>query len=74
MTNEGEMKYEALSEKLGGEATKIVAEQALQVNRRGTTMSETAQLTLLAGQLMLIQWKVSLSSRSQAVRRLSPYR
>jgi hypothetical protein len=59
MTNEGEVKYEALSEKLGREASRILADQALQVEREGDTTAEMARLTLLAGQLMLMQWKVS---------------
>lgn len=63
MTNEGEVKYEALSEKLGREASQILADQALQVEREGDTTAEMARLTLLAGQLMLIQWKVSLEPR-----------
>jgi hypothetical protein len=63
MTNEGEVKYEALSEKLGREASRILADQALQVEREGDTTAEMARLTLLAGQLMLIQWKVGLVPR-----------
>lgn len=63
MTNEGEVKYEALSEKLGREASQILADQALQVEREGDATAEMARLTLLAGQLMLIQWKVSLEPR-----------
>jgi hypothetical protein len=58
MTNEGEIKYEALSERLGEEATKIVTEQVVQWEHGSMATEETTRLTLLGGLLMLIQWKV----------------
>lgn len=62
MTNEGEVKYEALSERLGEEATRIITEQAVQLEQGSIAIEETTRLTLLGGLLMLIQWKVSLTS------------
>lgn len=62
MTNEGEAKYEALSERLGEEATRTVMEQAVRLEQGSIAIEETTRLTLLGGLLMLIQWKVSLTS------------
>lgn len=59
MTNEGEVKYEALSERLGEEASRIVTEQAVQLEQGSIAIEETTRLTLLGGLLMLIQWKVN---------------
>jgi hypothetical protein len=62
MTNEGEIKYEALSERLGEEATRTVMEQAVRLEQGSVAVEETTRLTLLGGLLMLVQWKVSLVS------------
>jgi hypothetical protein len=63
MTNEGEVKYEALSERLGEEASRIIAEQAAQVEQGLIAVEETTRLTLLGGLLMVVQWKVDFSRR-----------
>lgn len=59
MSNEGEVKYEALSERLGEEASRIIIEQAIQLEQGSIMIEETTRLTLLGGLLMLVQWKVS---------------
>lgn len=58
MANEGEAKYEALSERLGEEASAIVLDQAQQWRIGALALEEAGLLTLVAGLLMLTQWKV----------------
>lgn len=58
MTNEGQDKYEAISERLGGQAATIVLDQASQVDPGSLAVDDSVRLTLLGGLLMVIQWKV----------------
>jgi hypothetical protein len=64
MSNMGQVKYEAMSEKLGEQAKDIILGLlgALTVKqRRGQEggLGETEAMTLLGGTLMLVQFKVS---------------
>ena len=58
MSNEGEIRYEAMSDKLGEKASNIVVGRLEYYQKGNITMEETERMTLLAGCLMLIQWKV----------------
>jgi hypothetical protein len=59
MANEGEIRYEAMSEKLGQKATSIIVDRLEYYQKGGLQLEETERMTLLAGSLMVIQWKVS---------------
>jgi len=64
MSNEGEIRYEASSERLGKEAETLIVDR-LDYHRNGSVqLEETERMTLLAGCLMLIQWRVSRSQTS----------
>jgi len=58
MSNEGEIRYEAMSDKLGDKASNIIVGRLEYYQKGNITMEETERMTLLAGCLMLIQWKV----------------
>jgi hypothetical protein len=59
MVNQGQEKYEAVSERLGEKATRIVMIKLEEWagGQRGA-LSETERMTLLAGNLMVVQFKV----------------
>jgi hypothetical protein len=59
MANEGEIRYEAMSERLGGKASSIIVGRLEYYQKANIAFEETERMTLLAGCLMVIQWKVS---------------
>ena len=65
MVNQGQTKFEAVSERLGAKATKIVLTK-LDEWKNGIkgTLTEAERMTLLAGDLMIIQFKVSFRASS----------
>jgi len=58
MSNEGEIRYEATSERLGQKATGLIIDRLEFYQKGNSTREETERMTLLAGCLMLIQWRV----------------
>lgn len=60
MVNQGQVKYESVSERLGEKAMRIVLAK-LEEWKRGSSeiMGENERMTLLAGALMIVQFKVS---------------
>jgi hypothetical protein len=58
MSNEGEIRYEAMSDKLGEEASSIIVGRLDHYQKGKSILEDTERMTLLAGCLMLIQWKV----------------
>jgi transcriptional activator protein UGA3 len=59
MSNEGEVRYEASSERLGQEAIGLIVDRLEYFRKGSLQLEETERMTLLAGCLMLIQWRVS---------------
>jgi transcriptional activator protein UGA3 len=60
MVNQGQVKYEAVSERLGEKAGRIILAKLEEWSRGATgAISETERMTLLAGALMVVQFKVS---------------
>jgi hypothetical protein len=60
MVNQGQAKYEAVSERLGSQATQIIMTKLDEYKNGGSAQAtETERMTLLAGALMIIQFKVS---------------
>jgi len=58
MSNEGEVRYEASSERLGQEAVGLIFNRLDYYRKGSLQLEETERMTLLAGCLMLIQWRV----------------
>ena len=66
MVNRGQMRYEAISEKLGTQAAQILDDR-MEKMADCTTADLNELLTLFAAVLMMVQYKVSLSSQSPDV-------
>lgn len=64
MSNEGQAKYEAISERLGGQAAALVLEQAARQEPGSMSVDDSVRLTLLGGLLMVVQWKVSFHQQN----------
>lgn len=58
MVNQGQVKYEAVSERLGEKATRIIMARLDEWQRGRKLLSQTEVMTLLAGDLMVVQFKV----------------
>jgi hypothetical protein len=59
MVNQGQAKYEAVSERLGSQATQIIMTKLDEYKNGGSAQAtETERMTLLAGALMIVQFKV----------------
>lgn len=63
MANQGEIKFETISDKLGERATKIVLERVKIWENGQCESTETESMTLLAGLLMIISFKVFYPER-----------
>jgi transcriptional activator protein UGA3 len=61
MSNEGEIRYEASSERLGQKATGLIVDRLEYYQKGSVSLEETERMTLLAGCLMIIQWRVRQS-------------
>lgn len=58
MVNRGQANYEAVSERLSGQATQIIMDKLVKENLK--TLEQSELLTLFSGLIMLISFKVSL--------------
>lgn len=57
MVNRGQANYEAVSERLSGQATQIIMDKLMKENLK--TLEQSELLTLFSGLIMLISFKVS---------------
>jgi hypothetical protein len=68
MVNQGQIKYETVSERLGAQAAEIILEKLGGFRNGGAaSATETEKMTLLAGALMMIQYKVSSAQGRQSI-------